>query len=100
MYTRLLVHAILSPAYPKGCVFVLKSIIILYNIICSKPFTTFFVSCDYIICDCDICDYPVRSIISLLYFVIYITITYDVISFYFFIFKSAIYYTERIGRPW
>jgi len=43
-----------------------------------KPFISFSVTCDDVTCDCDICNYTVINIMSLLYFVTCITITHDV----------------------
>ena len=45
-----------------------------------ESFMTFSVSCDYVICDCDIYDHSMTSVTLSLYFVTCVTITCDVTS--------------------
>ena len=46
-----------------------------------EPFVSFSILCNYVICNCDLYDYSITDVISLLCFVTYVTVIHNVTSY-------------------
>ena len=71
--------------------------LLLYYIILSilESSMSFSVLHDHVTCDCDLCDNLVTSITHLSYFVIYMTVIYNIISYYLFKFKYNVHNSDK-----